>query len=243
MHGLLSKRKHDGGVNCQAQFRKTGVFPEIRLFCTQGVKGTMPAKPDRIRARLPRMKLLLPAITVVGVLILGIGIFFKLHEHSDNKLVYLTHLSPKGIEVASSYGFAPNGDTNKNHKIDAGETLSFSFTVTNKSKQAAKTVTLDTGIPRSMIGYPQNVDGATGILENRPTLIFKNLVILPGETQKLSFTAQSLYSPTNYGIHMRPVLIDPSNTAVVRGESKFVAVTANFTHTPTQVKATKTGGS
>ena len=190
--------------------------------------------------RMPRQTIWI-AIILLALGAAGFTAFKLYNSTGKTSSGYIMHLSADGLAVTGKVTLASGGDVNANSKIDAGNTLNFVFVVTNKNQQAARGVTIDTGVQSKLVAYIHDVRGVTGVAENNlPTILFKNLVILPNETQRISFSAQSLYSRSTYEIHVHPVLIDPSNTVVYRGLSQAITVAGALA--PSQANVTKIGG-
>lgn len=192
--------------------------------------------------RHPNKKWSITILIVVALIIL-VAFFVTRTRQEPATTGYVTHLNQQGLSIDGAYTLAKQGDLNKDGRVDGGDKVTFTFNITNKSKQAARTVTLDTGIDKTKLYGISEVKGSTGVETADNALLFKNIVLLPNTTQNLSFEAQVVRSPTDFGIHFRPVLIDPSNQVVLKGESKNVSVNkVDFAQITTQVNTIKNGG-
>lgn len=181
-------------------------------------------------------------VILVATLLVAVGItLFK--PKSGSTLTYTKHLSSKGISLNGTYATVRDGKNNTSTKVNAGDIVTFSFVLTNKGDQAARGVSLNTGISNKLLTYVQNIHGTTGVSETTPMITIQNIVLLPNETQKISFDAQLLYSPNDYKVDIHPTLIDPSHTAVLLGKDQILSVAkVTISHMPSQVKAVNGGG-
>lgn len=190
---------------------------------------------EALRGYFINKKLILPMAIVIGFLVfLGIKIFS--HKNTaDQPVHYVVHLKADGITLDSQYKLA--ADVDKNGKISGGDIVNFSFSLTNKSSQASRYVTVKTGIPKDELIFLHNYRGTTGIAGVAPDIEFKNIVVLPGQTQTLSFDATTLMSASDYRMQVHPALVDASNSLVISGEQKTLLV-AKSSNSPGQAAAT-----
>lgn len=186
-------------------------------------------------------KVIIPLALIAGGILVSTGsVIFSSKQNVGQG--YLLHLKSRGISVEERYTLASGDPKNGDSKISGGNIVTFSFVLTNSSNQAARSVTLDTGISRKLLAFIQNVHGTTGISQDTPTVVLKNIVLLPDETQKISFDAQTLYSPKDYEIRILPVLVDPSDAVILTGKAKTLTVAkVDLSRMSPQVKATKEG--
>lgn len=137
---------------------------------------------------------------------------------------YAENLSSTGLTIDSSYSLTPDGDRDSNGVINAGDTVRFIFTVTNKSNQAARFNNLETGIPSKFAINTHNEQGFTGYVQNKETVTLANVVILPGQTQILKFDAQMPVSDRQFDLPLEPKLISNSGAVIVKSEAKTIQV-------------------
>ena len=184
--------------------------------------------------------------TVILLIALAMVVLFWVVLHSvfgrnnGSQIQYAQHLDPEGISVSTDMRLATGGDANKNKRADGGDGVTVSFTIHNQSKQAARTVTLDTGMSKDSIAYAHNFKGTTGFDATASTLTFKNIVVLPGQSQQISFDVQTLFSSDNQQLKATPKLSDPSGKSVLQGKQKTIAVSGSE-HVPSLVKAEQGG--
>lgn len=63
------------------------------------------------------------------------------------------------LSLTSSISLAPNGDLNKNGKIDAGDTLRFTYVIKNQKANTYKFTTLNTNIDTRQFNSFRNLQG------------------------------------------------------------------------------------
>lgn len=96
------------------------------------------------------------------------------------------------IEITSDISLTENGDVNKNGEMDGGDTVRFSFVISNGTETAYPFSKLKTNIERGSIHFIHNVKGITGI--DNSTLELPNIYILPQSKIEISFDAVLNYS-------------------------------------------------
>lgn len=99
----------------------------------------------------------------------------------------------KELKIDANIELAPDGDVNKNGQIDAGDTVRFSYTITNTTDQAYSFATLKTNINRKQLNFIHNVTGATNLNDDGKTITISNFRIAPGQVVSLSFDARVNY--------------------------------------------------
>ncbi len=96
------------------------------------------------------------------------------------------------IEITSDIELTENGDLNSNGELDGGDTVRFSFTISNDTDEPYPFSNLKTNIKRDSIHFIHNVKGVTGIDNN--TLELPNIYVLPHSKIEISFDAKLNYS-------------------------------------------------
>lgn len=101
--------------------------------------------------------------------------------------------TPKGvddskIEITSDIQLTENGDLNNNGEMDGGDTVRFSFVLSNGTDKPYPFSKLKTNIRRDAIHFIHNVQGVTGI--DNTTLELPNIYVLPNSKQMISFDAK-----------------------------------------------------
>ncbi len=101
--------------------------------------------------------------------------------------------TPKGvddskIEITSDIQLTEKGDLNNNGEMDGGDTVRFSFVLSNGTDKPYPFSKLKTNIRRDAIHFIHNVQGVTGI--DNTTLELPNIYVLPNSKQVISFDAK-----------------------------------------------------
>ena len=144
-----------------------------------------------------------PVVVVAGVFVLlvGGGVTWKV-THDINKRN--TTLNEHTVSLKAAAALAKDGDVNSNGKTDGGDTLHFTFNMTNSSPAEAKYLDLDTKIPKDKVFYVRNYKGASSMAVENGTIVFKNVVVLPSQTQEISFDAGVLYDNKDWQLSFTP---------------------------------------
>lgn len=100
---------------------------------------------------------------------------------------------PKELKIDANIVLAPGGDVNKNSQIDAGDTVRFSYTITNTTDQEYTFATLKTNINRKQINFIHNVTGTTNLSDDGKTVSIANFRIAPNQVVPISFDARVNY--------------------------------------------------
>lgn len=96
------------------------------------------------------------------------------------------------IEITSDIALTENGDVNKNGEMDGGDTVRFSFTISNGTDEPYPFSNLKTNIKRDSIHFIHNIKGVTGI--DNDTLELPNVYVSPKSKVEISFDAVLNYS-------------------------------------------------
>ena len=139
--------------------------------------------------------------------------------HTKNTLNFHT------VSIESSVALAKDGDQNKNGQLDGGDTVSITFRLTNRSKAEAKDLTLNTGTPKSLLYFLRNFKGVNGATYEHDMIIFKNVVILPKQTQTISLDASLVYNTNQDSeLELNPSLVNASNQSIATGDSVTASI-------------------
>ena len=139
------------------------------------------------------------------------------------KNVFTSQSTPSQNEftVTSKIELAPGGDLNNNGQIDAGDTLRFSYTITNTTDTTYKFATLKTNINRNDINFIHNIQGALSLNDNGKTVTIPNLHVFPQQTLATSFDARIDYnSSTDQVIKTQPEFITSDNKTVYKEQQE-----------------------
>lgn len=184
-----------------------------------------------------------PLVAVIAVVVVVLGRTNHMRSAKVDQNGYTARLNASDMELQSSYKLADGGDRNGDGAISAGDTLAFTFTLTNKGTQSARQVKLDTGIPNKYATYVDSLTGATGLLTDESNVVFDNIFVQPNGTQTISFTTATLRSPDDYSIDFSPRLMNPDKSLALSGEAMQVAVIkADAASMRSQVKVEQSEG-
>lgn len=98
----------------------------------------------------------------------------------------------KEFTVESDITLAPDGDADNNGEMDGGDTVRFSFVLSNGTDTAHPFSNLKTNIKRDSIHFIHNIKGVTGI--DNSTLELPNIYVLPNSKLEISFDARLNFS-------------------------------------------------
>lgn len=132
--------------------------------------------------------------------------------------------SKKELKVDSGISLVPGGDLNKNGQVDAGDSVKFSYTITNSTKNLYRFAKLQTNINAKEINSITNVRGALSLDANRDTITIPNLSIESGQVRKISFDAWiNFYKDTDQSISTEAELLDDKDSLVFKAQKKEVS--------------------
>lgn len=118
-----------------------------------------------------------------------------------------------------------NGDVTNNKKIDSGDIVKFTYTITNSTDEKYPFSTLDTKIDRKMINFISNVSGVSGFQDDGKNLVFPNIYIYPNQTITISFDARiNYFDDIDHTIGTHPVL-KRNGKPDIQSEKKEIKVT------------------
>lgn len=125
--------------------------------------------------------------------------------------------SDNQLTISSSISLAEHGDVNSNGQIDAGEIVTFKFTITNPTSEEYKYATLKTNIERGSLNFIHNVKGVTGIDDQDNNLSLANLRIAPSQTIEASFDARiNYYSDQDKVISTEPEFLTQDKKSLLK---------------------------
>ena len=114
--------------------------------------------------------------------------------NSLKKTIVPPSSQPQVFSIDSDIALAPDGDVNKNGAIDAGDIVTFAYTIKNTTDQEYAFGTLKTGIDRKQVNFIHNVKGAASLDDTEETVNFPNLRVGTSlENAIISFDARINY--------------------------------------------------
>lgn len=162
---------------------------------------------EHARRRLVSSKLVV-GVLLVALLLIGFG--YSIYRKN-------TTLNSHTVSIESKVVFAADGDSNKDGKMSGGEGLTFSFVLRNKSKAEAKFLTLLSGVDTRKLYFIRNLEGVNGSERQNNTLVFKNIVIQPRQTQTISFEASLVYDDKATELVFTPTLVESGLKQITAG--------------------------
>ncbi len=127
--------------------------------------------------------------------------------------------------------------------MDGGDTLRFSFTITNHDKGQAQFLSLRTGLDKNTVFNISHVMGTTGLDSKPNELTLSNILVQSNQTQIISFDATLIYSQNPSTISLNPQLFDPSNQLLTKGVVATYTIGKNSPgEIPNSSKVTSNGG-
>lgn len=127
------------------------------------------------------------------------------------------------LTVESDITLAADGDVNKNGQIDAGDTITFTYTIQNNTDKKYAYSTLKTNIQRDSLNYIRNVSGVTGLKDDGKTIEFPNLRVEPGMVKVISFDARiNYFIEEDPIISTEPELVTEDKISLLKSEKKQI---------------------
>ena len=128
---------------------------------------------------------------------------------------------------------------NKDKKITAGDTIKFTYIITNQTNKTYSFLTLKTNSKSNLLNSLRSLSGATSISNTNGTITIPNIRLLQDQQLTISFEANTnLNKSANQTLTTEPELVDQNNVILVKGNPQKVIVkkmsvsTFNtFTHT------------
>jgi len=146
--------------------------------------------------------------------------------------------SKKELKIESSITLVPEGDVNKNGQIDAGDTVRFSYTLTNTTDKEYSFATLKTNINRKQLNFIHSITGASSLDDNGKTIEIPNFRIPPNQTATITFDARvNYYSTEDPVIATVPEFLDNNNKSITKSLKKEIkAMRINKDKIPGMIK-------
>lgn len=124
--------------------------------------------------------------------------------------------APAGDVVTEGIiALAPDGDLNENNAIDAGDTVTLKFTITNSSSAEYSFARLETGINYNLLHDLWNLRGVASISDDNNTLSFPNLLVPPNGRFTFSVDATvNYFTEGQQQLGLTPQLFDRNNQVI-----------------------------
>lgn len=179
-----------------------------------------------------KKRIILPVVILV-IVIAGTLVAFS----SNNPIVYhkfinsvkydvISFFAPHELTVTSNIALAPGGDVNKNGKIDAGDSIRFTYVIKNTTDKTYKFVTLVPNVNRQDLNFIHNITGSTGLLDDGKTISFSNIWIEPNQIQTISFEARTdFFQDTNKKITTTPEIFDQNHITITKSQQVIANAT------------------
>jgi hypothetical protein len=131
--------------------------------------------------------------------------------------------APKAVTLEADIKLNPEGDLNKNGQIDSGDTVTFSYKITNTTDKSYPYSTLKTNVPKEKLNELKDTFGMTGIIEDGHTVTVPNLRVLPNGIISLEFDADINFTDqTDISIRTEAELVDETGSSVTKSSKKEV---------------------
>lgn len=135
----------------------------------------------------------------------------------------LTQSSSQTVSLVSAISLAPDGDVNNNREIDAGDTITFSYTINNPTSEEISFATLITNIPRNYLHFIHNIQGASSLSDKNETITIPNLRINPGQTLEVKFDAGiNYFNDGDKSIYTQAEIVTKDKKTLYKAERKEI---------------------
>jgi hypothetical protein len=125
--------------------------------------------------------------------------------------------------ITSDISLVSNGDLNHNGKIDSGDTVKFSYTITNPTKNNYQFADFRTNINGKVLNEINAVQGVASLRDDKGILDIPNFSLLANQVRKVSFEAKVNFSEDkDISLSTQPELFDRNVREIVLGEKKEV---------------------
>ncbi len=143
----------------------------------------------------------------------------------DNVKDLLTPDPKKEFTIDSDISLAPEGDVDKNGKIDAGDIIRFTYKIKNVTDREYLFATLETNINRKQLNFVHNVTGTASLLDDGKTIIIPNYRIGANQASVITFDARiNYYTDKDVSVATLPEFIDKDKNSVKKSDEKKISV-------------------
>lgn len=127
------------------------------------------------------------------------------------------------LSVTSKITLVPEGDLNKNGQIDAGDTVRFTYTITNPTNNSYKQLDLKTSVDTKKLNGITNVQGVLSLDQNKDTVTIPYLTIDPNQVRTVSFDAKvNLYKDNDQSLGTVPELVAEGGISLLKAQKEEV---------------------
>lgn len=170
-----------------------------------------------------------PIISVIAVVIaISISAALFISKTDISRLPqFLKKLLPKdqALTLTANINLSPTGDINQNAQIDSGDTVTFTYTITNNTDNEHPFATLITNIPRNYIHFIHNINGAASLSDENGIVAIPNLYINPQQKLVVSFEARINYFQGEQYIFTEPQLISQHQENIAQAKKLSKRIT------------------
>ena len=129
----------------------------------------------------------------------------------------------KEFTIESNVELATDGDLNKNGQIDAGDTITFTYSISNPTDKELAFNTLKTNIPRNALHFIHDIRGTSSLSDKNNTIEIPNLRINPYQDLTVSFNARiNYFQNSDQTIWTEPELITQDKKSLFKGTRKEI---------------------
>ena len=131
--------------------------------------------------------------------------------------------SQKDFTIESTIMLAPQGDVNKNGQVDAGDTITFTYFLSNPTDKELTFNTLKTNIPRNTLHFIHDIRGTSSLSDKNNTIEIPNLRINPYQDLAVSFNARvNYFQNSDQTIWTQPEFITQDKKSFFKGTRKEI---------------------
>ena len=138
------------------------------------------------------------------------------------KQLLIPNVTPAKLTVDSAITQAADEDENHNGQVDAGEIVTFSYTITNPTKNEYAFSTLNTNIPRDNLNFIHDIKGTSSLSDADKTITIPNLRINPQSELIISFKARTNYSSDELILSTEPELLTQDKQSLLKSGRKTI---------------------
>lgn len=132
-------------------------------------------------------------------------------------------INPGKLAIDSVISLAAGGDVESNGEIDAGDTLRFSYTITNLSDKKYAFATIKTNIDRKQLNFVHNVQGSSGLTDDGKTITFPNIRLEPSQILTINFDARiNYFQDSDKTISTESEFIENGKDLIAKSQKKEV---------------------
>lgn len=127
------------------------------------------------------------------------------------------------LQLTSKISLTPQGDLNANGQVDAGDVVTYSYIITNQTKNTYQFTTLKTNLDTKKINSINNVKGTLNLNTTDNTITVSNLTFTPNQVRTISFDARANFDKeSDQTLSTEAELVDDQNKSLVKGQKQTV---------------------